>query len=80
MLEEGMTLTSIVQKMAAAEFAIKTSHEIISDAEILSVSLEGMILASQATYLIVARRLGTKLPTADVIIAQRFSSDAILIE
>ena len=78
-VDEGLTVESALQKMAAADFAVRTAHELVSDAEILNLSLDARISGSQPTYLLVARRLGAKLITGDPVVARRFPTEEIVI-
>jgi predicted nucleic acid-binding protein len=50
-------------RMAAAEFIVRFSHEVIDDLEILSYASKSPLTAAEITYVLTARRLGTKLVT-----------------
>jgi predicted nucleic acid-binding protein len=80
MLEKAMPVEVVLEKMAAADFEMRTSHKIINDEDILKLSQQARLSGSQWTYVLVALKLGAKLITADSQIAAGFPAEASAIE
>jgi predicted nucleic acid-binding protein len=64
-------------RIAAAEFIIRFSHEVIDDLEILSYASKSQLNAAEITYVLTARKLGTKLVTAKTQILRECADVAI---
>ena len=75
-----LSIAEALEKLVVASFAIRNSHEALDNAAILRLANEVGISASQATLILVARRLGARLVTADSQIVTLFPADAVAVE
>ena len=66
--------------LLAAEMLIRESHETVPEDAIITLAVEAGISATQAAYVLTARRLGAPLVTADPTILAGCPDTAVSVE